>query len=98
MCTFFSKSKTGSQAITFIQLIINFLYFLRFSKDLTDSNAFTIFLSIFPQLCFNITVSNIAFVTDPRMIDYNFKLPFGQGVLTLLISTVVYCVIALYLE
>ena len=31
LCCFFSKVKTGAQAITFIQLITNFLYFLRFS-------------------------------------------------------------------
>jgi len=59
---FFSKAKTGSQAITFIQLMINFLYFLRFADAVAKSSTWVTILAIFPQLCFNMTVSRIAFV------------------------------------
>lgn len=98
LCTFFSKAKTGSQGVTFILLIINFLYFLRLSGSLTQSQPFTIFVSIFPQLCFNIAISNIAFLQNPYSISTNFPIGFEQGTLTLLISAVVYLLLALYLD
>jgi len=62
LCCFFSKAKNGSQAITFIQLITNFLYFFRFSSSLAHNNILVTFFSIFPQMSFNMAVSSIAFV------------------------------------
>ena len=64
LCCFFSKAKTGSQAITFIQLITNFLYFLRFASDVGNSKVATTFLGIFPQMSFNMAISSIAFRRD----------------------------------
>lgn len=98
VCCFFTKAKTGSQAVTFIQLIINFLYFLRFSATLTSNQALTIFLSIFPQLNFNITLSNIAFIFDPSQQISNFDIGFRQSVLTFIITTFFYVIFALYLD
>ena len=64
LCSFFSKAKTGSQAITFIQLITNFLYFLRFASDVSGSRIASTFLGIFPQMSFNMAISAIAFRRD----------------------------------
>ncbi len=49
-------------------------------------------------MCFNITLSNIAFIVDPNLISINFNIGFEQGVITLLITAVVYILIALYLD
>lgn len=99
LCTFFSKAKTGSQAVTFLQLIINFLYYLRLSSSLTESAPFTIFLSIFPQLCFNITVSNIAFIpSNSSNLSNNFNLGFQQGSITFVITSISFILLALYLD
>lgn len=99
LCTFFSKAKTGSQAVTFLQLILNFLYFLGFSSAITDSAPLTILLSIFPQLCFNATLSNIAFIpSSSSPVGGRFDLGFQQGSITFLITSLAFILIALYLD
>ncbi len=97
MCTVFSKAKTGSQAVTFIQLIINFLYFLRFSNAVVESQALTIILTIFPQLNFNLTISKLAFISTTDNFP-TFNITFGQSVLTFIITFIFYCLLALYLD
>lgn len=91
---FFDKAKTGAQAITFIQLIATFLYFLRFSNDLAGSEALTTFLSIFPQMAFNMGVANIAFLFP----DYTFSFTYSRSNITLFLLFIVYTLLALYLE
>lgn len=99
LCTFFSKAKTGSQAITFLQLILNFLYFLRFSTAVTSSSALTLLLSLFPQFCYNVTISNVAFINKGgSSISNNFDLGFNQGCLTFAVTSVVFVLLALYLD
>jgi hypothetical protein len=83
--------------VTFIQLIINFLYFLRFSKALVESQAFTIFITIFPQLNFNLTISNLAFISYSDQFP-SFDISFGQSALTFIVTAIVYCLLALYLD
>jgi hypothetical protein len=87
-----------TKAVTFIQLLINFLYFLRISKDLAGSPALTTFLSIFPQLNFNMTLSNIAFIMNQTGFDSNFNISYSQGVITMIITTFAYTLLALYLD
>lgn len=99
LCTFFSKAKTGSQAVTFLQLILNFLYFLKLSSAITESVPLTILFSVFPQFCYNVTLSNIAFLSDGSGgLTNNFDIGFQQGCLTFLITSVAFIVIALYLD
>jgi len=97
MCSFFSSAKTGSQAITFIQLIINFLYFLRFSNDVAQSAPLVVLLSIFPQLCFNMTISKIAFLHG-SLDQYSFDITYGQGIATMFVVFIIFTVLALYLD
>lgn len=91
---FFDKAKTGAQAITFIQLISTFLYFLRFSNDLAGSEALTTVLSIFPQMAFNMGVADIAFLFP----QYTFSFSYSRSNATLLLLFVIYTLLALYLE
>jgi ATP-binding cassette subfamily A (ABC1) protein 3 len=97
MCCFFTKAKTGSQAVTFIQLIINFLYFLRFSSDVAGSAPLVVLLSLFPQLCFNMTISKIAFISRD-FVDFSFNITYEQGVVTMFGTFIVFTMIALYLD
>jgi ATP-binding cassette, subfamily A (ABC1), member 3 len=91
---FFTKAKSGAQAITFIQLISTFLYFLRFSNDLAGNEALTTFLSFFPQMAFNMGVADIAFL----MPDFTFSFTYGRANATLALQFVIYTTLALYLE
>jgi hypothetical protein len=65
---------------------------------LAGSKALTFFLSIFPQLNFNMAISNIAFIVDPNLVAYNFVMPYEQGVITLIVSALVWTLLALYLD
>ena len=49
-------------------------------------------------MCFNITLSNIAFIVDPNLISTNFNIGFQQGVITFIITATAYILIALYLD
>ena len=97
MCSFFTNAKTGSQAITFISLIVNFLYFLRFADAVSHSAPLIMLLSIFPQLCFNMTLSKIAFIDD-SLNSRSFDITYGQGILTMFILFIFYILLALYLD
>jgi hypothetical protein len=97
MCSFFTNAKTGSQVVTFIQLIINFLYFLRFSNAVSQSVPLVVLLSIFPQLCFNMTISKIAFINN-NLGGYSFDISYSQGIITMFLTFILYTLIALYLD
>jgi len=97
LCCFFSKAKTGSQAITFLQLISNFLYFLRFASDVATSKIAVIFLGIFPQMSFNMAVTDIAFQRSEYSAFW-FNFSYSQGMITLIASFFAFTLIALYLD
>ena len=97
LCCLFSKEKTGSQAVTFLQLITNFLYFLRFASDVAGSKVATTLLGLFPQMSFNMAVSVIAF-KNSSLDDFTFNYTYSQSIITLLSSFVVYTLLALYLN
>jgi hypothetical protein len=84
----------ATQAITFIQLITTFLYFLRFSQDLSNNAALISFLSIFPQMTFNMAISKISFIFP----GYTFDFSYSQAIVTLIVITPIYILLALYLE
>lgn len=93
---FFSKAKTGAQAITFLQLITNFLYYLVFASDVANSKIATTFLGIFPQMSFNMGLSVIAFKNSSY--DFGFNFTYSQAIITLLIDFAVFTLLALYLN
>ena len=97
LCCFFSKAKTGSQAITFIQLISSFLYFLRFASDVASSKVWVFLLGIFPQMSFNMALSSIAFQRS-EFEDFAFNFSYSQGIITLTAEFFVFTLIALYLN
>lgn len=43
-------------------------------------------------------ISNIAFIVDPNQFAYNFVMPYEQGVITLIVSGLVWTLLALYLD
>ncbi len=94
-CSFFSDAKTASQGMTFFQVIISCLYFLRFVNVINDGNIYLMLLSIFPQNAFNFGVTSIAFQEkDIRAANFSYN----DGLVMLGIETVVYLILAIYMD
>ena len=74
----------------------NFLYFLRFSEDAATNSLVVNGLSIFPQMSFNMCLSNIAFLNPdfPGVFDISYT----QANLTLLGTFFGFTLLALYLN
>lgn len=58
----------------FVQLLLNFLYFLRFSEGFRQNKPLIVLSAIFPQVSFNFGISAIAFKNDqfPMELDYTY--------------------------
>lgn len=92
---FFSKVKTAVQFSIFIQLLINFLYFIRFFEDFSHNRALILLSSIFPTLSFTFGFSQIAFIGH---INIDFLFTYEDAIIALSLSSVIYLVLAIYLE
>ena len=85
--------------MTFIQLISTFLYFLRFSKDVNKNFFAVTALSLFPQMSFNMAISNIAFRDDRQFgPEYDFDFSYQRANITMAASFVVFTILAVYLN
>lgn len=62
-----------------------------------QSQAFTIFITIFPQLNFSLAISNLAFISTTDNFP-NFNISFEQSVVTFIATAIFYCLLALYLD
>lgn len=80
--------------MVFLQLILNFLYFLKFSEDFRNNRTLILLTSLFPQISFNFGISQIAFIDRFFTLDYSYS----DAVSALLITAVAYTLLAFYLE
>lgn len=96
LSTLFRKAKVAAQAMVFIQLILNFLYFLRFSDTFRTSRPLLLLTSIFPQISFNFGITKIAFID--KYLDLDLDYSYSDAMTFLLLTAVVYTLLAFYLE
>lgn len=94
--TLFRKAKVAAQAMVFLQLILNFLYFLRFSDDFRQNRTLLLLSSIFPQISFNFGLSKIAFIS--RFNDFDIDFYYSDAVTSLGLCAIGYTLLAFYLE
>lgn len=62
LSTFFSSAKMAAQVVTFIQLLSSMIFFLRLSKDYSESKFYIWLSCLIPQQGFNLGVTAIAFI------------------------------------
>jgi len=61
LSSFFADAMLGAQLITFIQIIMSFLYFLLLINGYRTSTVAIGITSIFPPLCFQFTFATLGF-------------------------------------
>lgn len=91
----FSKVKTAVQVTVFIQVLINFLYFFREYEDFAKNRGLILLSSIFPNLSFQFGLSMIVF---NEHLNPNFDYTYEDAIIALSLSSVIYLVLAIYLE
>lgn len=92
---FFNKAKIAAQAMIFVQILLNFLYFLRFSDSFTSNRVLIILSSIFPQLAFNFGITTFAF-SDSKFPSLDFS--YSDSIFMLAVTAVGYFFLSIYLE
>lgn len=92
---FFDKAKAAAQGIVFIQLILNFFYFFRFSRPFSQSASLIRLSGLVPQLAFNFGIGTIAFNNGQ---SYSMNYTYEAAAFTLAATAIGYTLIAFYLD